>query len=598
MSGHRAPDTTPPVPPIAPVATRLTGKLPRLKPHRDSRTESVRGELVSSGARGTSHRRKDCRETAASPMGVATKAASGSSAKATYDQTPVLTQDDTEALKLASASDYELFPSGKPMSLKEFSKGKKARDLPCLVKVAGGQHSLCDSYSFGQAQMFVVLEKKSTLVATCRDQVDGPTNVVPVHTDAFDLAPTAVLMFEHSRPQSLGKITAEELLKCKSLPPVIAVSEEFGLSEGSEKKVPVGTLLFPKGLKKQVTDQRQVQEVLLAKSESGEMVHITPGSYGRFSVLASDVRLSLQRALNHLKPPFTMRTISDCDNVYVNSVTVERVHKEDMLVGMMKATEGTTVEDVASFSRMAELPVSLNLTVVMMVPKQQKTLEQIYDYAHTGYYGVARHTERQPSTSTKKLVMHSNPSYSAIPMGKVQHSAQSETTNWRVTKQPSNPSTRSLPKPPMQLSETELCTQADHIYDSMDSPPLAIARHQQVSSPVSKAMETPFVSDLPVTKEEVPVSVSQEGLMNSEANIAYLKTLQKEDILKLLEAMNLSAYKDGFDQEQIDGDTMACLSDEMLIELGVSKSLHRLRLMKIVTGRTSAEYFMLNSPAT
>ena len=661
MSGHRAPGTTPPVPPkpILPVAARLAGQLPPLKPHRDSRSESHTDGLVSSGAGGTSHRRKDCREAAASPsrVGVATKAASGSSTKATYDQPPVLTQDDTEAIKLASTSDYELFPSGKPMSLIEFSKGKKARDLPCLVKVAGGQRSLCDSYSFGQAQMFVVLEKKTTLVATCRDQVDGSAYVVPVHTEAFDLVPTTSLKFinEHSRPQSLGRITAEELLQCKSLPPVIAVSEEFGLSEGSEKKVPVGTLLFPKGLKKQVTDQRQVQEVLLAKSESGEMVHITPGSYGRFSVLASDVRISLQKALNHLKPPFTMRTISDCDNMYVNSVTVERVLKEDMLVGMMKATEGTTVEDVTSFSRMAELPVSLNLTVVTMVPKQQKTLERIYDYAHTGYYGVKRqpekqrsspadkvvmytnpsylavpvdhaeekrsvdpamsdwpvgmvpkqqktmervydyartgyygvahHTERQCSTSAKEPVMHPNPSYSAVPMGKVQ---PSETANWRVAKQPPNPPNRSLPKTPMQLSETELC----------DSPPLAIARPQQVSSSVSKGMETPFVSDLPATKEEVPVSVSQEGIMSSDTNIAYLKTLQKEDILKLLDAMNLSAYKDGFAQEHIDGDTMACLSDEMLIDLGVSKSLHRLRLMKIVAGQNSAKSFMLNSPTT
>ena len=369
------------------------------------------------------------------------------------------------------------------------------------MKVRDGKSSLCDSYSFGLAQMFVVLEKKSTLVATCRAQVDGSTYVVPVHTEAFDLAPTAVLMFEHSRPQSLGKITAEELLQCKSLLPVIAVSEEFTLRAHSERLVPVGTLLFPKEVRKQAKDQRQVQGVLHAKSESGKLVNITPDCKGHFSVLARDVRISLKRALNHLKPPFTMRTISDCDTLYVNIITVERIHKEDMLVGMMKATEGTTVEDVASFSCMAELPVSLNLTVVMMVPKQQKTLEQIYDYAHTGYYGVARHTERQPSTSAKKLVMHSNPSYSAIPMGKVQHSAQSETANWHMTKQPSNPSTRSLPKTPMQVSEMELCTQADHIYDSMDSPSMAIARPQRVSSPVSKAMETSFVSDLPVTKE-------------------------------------------------------------------------------------------------
>ena len=71
-------------------------------------------------------------------------------------------------------------------------------------------------------------------------------------------------------------------------------------------------------------------------------------------------------------------------------------------------------------------------------------------------------------------------------------------------------------------------------------------------------------------------------------NIAYLKKMQREDILHLLDAMNLSAYKEAFKQEQIDGETMACLSADMLVELGVSKSLHRLRLMKIISGQTSA----------
>ena len=94
------------------------------------------------------------------------------------------------------------------------------------------------------------------------------------------------------------------------------------------------------------------------------------------------------------------------------------------------------------------------------------------------------------------------------------------------------------------------------------------------------------------------MSVSPKGFMSSDANVAYLKILQREDILKLLDAMNLSAYKDDFEQEHIDGDTMACLSDEMLIELRVSKSLHRLRLMKIVTGQNSAKSFILNSPTT
>ena len=614
MSRYRAPDTRPPLLPKPSTAARWSrGRtvLPPPVPHRDSRTdnatETVRrdGLVSSTKASGANRRERDAygRGTAGSWLaGVPTKEAimpTDSSTKAVYRQ--ALTQDDN-ALKLASTSDYELLESGKPMSLKEFSKIKKTRDLPCLVKVRDGKSSLCDFYSYGQEEMFVVLEKTTTLVATCRAQADESTYVVPVHTVAFDLTVPISTSFKSEKhpPQRLGMITAEELLQCKSLPPVIAVSEELELTVGerSEKKVPAGTLLFLKGVKKKMNDQRQVQETVHAKSESGEMVFILPGCKGHFSILASDVRLSLQKALNHLKPPFTMRTISNRDTLYVNIITVEKIHKEDMLVGIMKATEGTTVEDVASFSRMAELPVSLNLTVVTMVPKQQKTLDEIYDFAHSGYYGVIRHPEKQRSSLAYQVAMDSNPSYLAVPVDRVEEKRNVDpaTSGWPVARQPPHPSARSLPKTPVQLSESELCVRSDHIYDSMDSMP--IARPQRVSSPVSKNKGTLLASDLPVTKEEMPVSVSPEGFKNSDANIAYLKTLQKEDILKLLEAMNLSTYKDGFEKEHIDGDTMACLSDEMLIELGVSKSLHRMRLMKIVTGQTSAEYFMWNSPTT
>ena len=69
--------------------------------------------------------------------------------------------------------------------------------------------------------------------------------------------------------------------------------------------------------------------------------------------------------------------------------------------------------------------------------------------------------------------------------------------------------------------------------------------------------------------------------------------MQSGDILQLLDAMNLSVYKEAFEQEQIDGDTMACLTVDMLSELGVSKPQHRLRLMKIVSGQTSVSSFII-----
>ena len=699
-----------------------------------------------------------------------------SSARAN-DYKHALRQNDTQ--RLVSASDFELLTTGKPLSLKEFSKGKSVRDFPCLVKMVAGHSSLCEYYSFSKEQMFVVLEKKSMPVVTCKGQVDGSSYAVPLNTTAFHLVPHW-MDTERVRPNSFGKITANELLQSKALPPVLAVSVEFEVGEHlSKKTVPVGTLLFLKE-KKQLKDQRQW--VLHVKSKCGEMVQITSDCNGRFSILARDVRLSLQQAIDHLKVPFSMRTVSDCDTLYVSAVTVEKVHKEDVFIGMMKSTDGTSLDDIAAFSRIVEIPVSFNLTVVTMVPKQKEILGQIYDFVLSEYSGAMQRPVRPPSKPPDGVIMAPNPAY--ITSMPTNHEKKANFTNhekakfsghpassvrarvatppYRVASDPyreehiydvvdnykalptavnlqmpsldakvaRTPLNSSLP-PSDAAAAVEYYEETPTVADQVDSPdskveetpleraqppfdaaatvedyevmlpaadrvvstdskveetPFEIAQSSsdaaaaveyyeemptvadQVDSPDSKVEETPleiaqsssdaaaavedyevmlpaadrvvstdskveetplegasssshaadidyyeglpaaateqtmpsdseaagtvFGSEQSLSKENVPTSMTQDGCVEEAVtNIAYLKKMQNGDILHLLDAMNLSVYKEAFEQEQIDGETMACLSADMLIELGVSKSLHRLRLMKIISGGTSASSF-------
>ena len=56
--------------------------------------------------------------------------------------------------------------------------------------------------------------------------------------------------------------------------------------------------------------------------------------------------------------------------------------------------------------------------------------------------------------------------------------------------------------------------------------------------------------------------------------------------------MNLNQYRDAFKQEHIDGILLASLDNEMLEELGVTKSLHKLRLKKIIEGKHNVETFI------
>ena len=689
---------------------------------------------------------------------------------------------ENDAQRLVSASDFEPLATGKPLSLKEFGLGKSVRDLPCLVKVVAGHSSLCEYYSFSKEQMFVVLEKKSMPVVTCKSLVDGSSYAVPLDATAFHLVPYWMDAAQ-MRPSSFGKITANELLQGKALPPVLAVSAKFEVGEHHPKKtVPVGTLLFPKEKER---SKNQRQWVLHAKSKCGEMVQITPDCNGRFSILTCDVKLSLQQAITHLKVPFTMQTVSDCDTLYVRTITVEKVHKEDVFIGMMKTRNGTSLDDIAAYSRMIEIPVSFNLTVVTMVPKQQEVLDQVYDFALAENSGTMQRPWRSPSNPPDRVIMASNPAYitsmptndekkanftnhkkanfSAHPASSVR--ANVATPPYRVASPPyreehiydvvdnyrARPTAANLRMPsldakvagtPLNSSQSssdtaaaveyyeEMPTVADQVVSpdsKVEETPIEGAQPSsdaaaaveyyeemptvadQVVSPDPKVKETPLegaqpssdaaaavedyevmlpaadhvvspdsnveespiegaqpssdaaaavgdyevmlpaadqvVSACPKLKvEETPIegaqpssdaadidyyegiptdatqqtmppdseaagtvfdreqspseknvstSVTQGGCVEEAvANVAYLKKMQNGEILHLLDAMNLSAYKEAFKQEQIDGEIMVCLSADMLIELGVSKSLHRLRLMKIISGQTSATSFI------
>ena len=57
----------------------------------------------------------------------------------------------------------------------------------------------------------------------------------------------------------------------------------------------------------------------------------------------------------------------------------------------------------------------------------------------------------------------------------------------------------------------------------------------------------------------------------------------------LLDAMELSQYKDAFMKESVSGELLLeCDSDLLRVELGVATRLHRMRLMKVIEGKHSA----------
>jgi Asp/Glu/hydantoin racemase len=125
-------------------------------------------------------------------------------------------------------------------------------------------------------------------------------------------------------------------------------------------------------------------------------------------------------------------------------------------------------------------------------------------------------------------------------------------------------------------------------------PPVAKARSKFLSDgPPEGGVEfsTPKSSE---TVHNVSPTPDPKLNTNLEENLLFLKTLERGDIIQLLEGMNLGEYKDAFEREQINGELMSSLTEQMLTDdLQVAKSLHRLRLMMIISGQTSARQFLV-----
>lgn len=171
-------------------------------------------------------------------------------------------------------------------------------------------------------------------------------------------------------------------------------------------------------------------------------------------------------------------------------------------------------------------------------------------------------------------------------------------------------------------------------FSSTERPPIPPPRHKHLSSVKSSSnMSTRLSTSAPIRKSSAPINFSTDGSKRSpttkesflsskgntsvppvtttnprqsnsssvltstgshrskEENLAYLKALSLKNILQLLDSMNLAQYKERFTQERIDGEILVHLDRGDLVELGVTKTIHQTRLLKLVDGSMSARKF-------
>ena len=505
---------------------------------------------------------------------------------------------------------------GKKMTLKEFCFQNKS-ELPCLIKVTQGYRSLSERYSLGTDQLFVVIEMKEIDTVRAKSaQGDETQYDVPLQSDAFTVLPSANPQYNTERI-----IRPLQFLECNSLPKVIQAASNITTVKG--RKIQSGTLLFPQEVKKKA--KRLEKRILVARLEDGSIVDINSECGGGFIVSRSAAdNLSLSTAAKCIKLPFecTLKPVED--DIFCDHVTIESVRKELFLFGVMKVSDGSIHDDVNSFKQLSEVPGNLEISVIVMVPEKEEVLEDIYESAQS-YYNVntmSKGSKKKPlaiasveesariqspdhnligpyvSMVPTTRTLESQQQYSEImtsappksPPSKIEYYSKSDVHTPRAPVSEFKKTVQSRPLPCIPLATvsgvpTERTTpeSSPQLYDSADD---IVAPHYKGLTVVGGMNDDgkPFTTARK-QPDEMELYSTLPNSSNTAANICNLKLLDPVGVLNLLDAMNLSVYKENFRKELIDGEILSEFTEEMFIELGVEKGIHRLRLMHVVKGR-------------
>ena len=98
------------------------------------------------------------------------------------------------------------------------------------------------------------------------------------------------------------------------------------------------------------------------------------------------------------------------------------------------------------------------------------------------------------------------------------------------------------------------------------------------------------VSPTPGGMIELSSKESTKAETSPDENIRFLKTLTSVEVLQLLEGLKMQEYQVKFKEQTIDGELLSTLIEEDLLkEFQIQNPLDRLQLMRVITGKQSAE---------
>ena len=542
---------------------------------------------------------------------------------------PIDNQSNSNALVIKS----------KPFGLEEFAV---EFPLPQIVRVYAGHYGITEQFSMSEGEELILFFIKSAKIVMASTQKRTETYHLPLNS-SLQFGPYYSKSAE-GETHSYHYETVEELLKREEgLPKVVKVFKTYS-GPSDEQSVMAGDLIFP-----QKVSGKKKGKVLKCNTKHGTKLKLGLNCAGDFSTDPSDVRMYLLEYIEYVNVfPMTALIFNDKDDYnsklsslrtgtvlilnapaplrsYICSTDIfgERDYPIIELPMIMpiqiQSMERPGLDMQPIYSKIQHAYENFDLSMVKksMFPAQNeremKVQQQFYE-----------EIKRDDGNSHLYDLERPEAIYEPIPGDAVRPPPRPILPSKPVTPQrpaplpppvKNPPPIKSPPLPPMNptspkrnegmsfpppLPTRPTTTPATLPTTTPAKLPTTTPATRPITTPASpvanpnKAVPaTPPPDKTPVISPKTNVITvkpsNEKG--TPEENQALLRAMTGEDVLLLLDNMNLGEYKDSFQREQVDGELMMELTKSDLEDLGITKNLHQIRLMKLIDGSSSVKKY-------
>lgn len=460
--------------------------------------------------------------------------------------------------------------------------------MPKMVRVSAGHYGDCERTSISEGEEFVFYLVKTTLYVPAKPMGtigNSERFYIPINS----LLKVATIDKVSDTKRKYVYSTMNDLLEYrKELPAVVCTVRDYFV-KSKNTTLPAGTILF---LDSKPTKKLFSPQFVACRTQKNKEFELPLDCACGFTTHPADIQIHLGEYLTMVnKFPVDVQLYqgdsedgedsNEATSSIGMSLTLDKPISQRSIIAKTDV-EGTRRDNPITVEIPFDLPIE-----VQAIARPDEDMDQIYSEVLDLYQNFSQDTVEKSYTTANesRLQQQINKSFS------------NDYQVMEATYELDCPNTDYQPLQEVLLArEAYLEEQESRGAESEEIDKLKEEKKQLEDEITALRLAKQDYTKLMPPSPETVDSEDYTKLASLE-NLRELKSLDVIGICQLLEHMGLPQYVQKFREEQIDGDLLSELQEEDLADLLVTSSLHKKRLMLLMTGQSSIKkYFDAENP--